>query len=112
MFVVLSRVGSFCALRLPGAVCHFPYASVNDYPCSQKRDGESIPHEMEIEETSSVLFHNKASFQINPFSSSACHVMTKFPLKEPPQRPFFSPGSHRCTSVRVFRGLLPMFSFA
>ena len=36
-FVVLSLAGSCGAQRSPCAVCHFPWDSVTDYPCSQAR---------------------------------------------------------------------------
>ena len=37
VFVVLSLAGSCSAQRSPCAVCHFPWDSVTDYPCSQAR---------------------------------------------------------------------------
>ncbi len=72
MFVVLlSLAGSHCAQRSPCVVCHFPYDSVNDYPCPQRQKEESLPHGREIERTLSfsIALQNTAHFPNSLFIS-------------------------------------------
>lgn len=103
MFVVLSLAGSCCAQRSPCVVCHFPYDSVNDYPCSQRQEEESLPHGHEIEETLPFRPSPKCrTLSQQPFHISA---LNSFPC-------YHQVSSVRAPSARTFLLRVQVFTMA